>query len=109
MIQNDKWALPPKEKIYEAYSAIADGRVNMFDGYASVSSSDRKKQYTVEWNEDVYSSNDNASYWQGYMGYPVIAVLMLQGRISCDSAVAEYFADINWKELNTQYKNQYDN
>lgn len=104
---DERWALPPVEKIYEAYSAVADGRVQMSDGCAVVSSSDNKKQYAVEWDEDVYSSNDNASYWQGYIGYPVIAVLMLQGRLSFNDAVPRYFKGIKWKELNAQYKNQY--
>lgn len=102
------WALPPIEKIYEAYSAIADGRVKLLGGYAEVSSSDYSKQYTVEWNGGVYYSNDNASYWQGYFGYPVIAVLMLQGRLKYDCAVPEYFKSVNWKQLNSQYKNKYD-
>ena len=101
------WDVPPIEKIHEAFSAVIDGRVKLFDGYAKVSSSDYKKEYTVEWEEDTYSSNDNASYWQGYLGYPVIAVLMLQGKLSCNREVAEHFKSINWKELNTQYKNKY--
>jgi hypothetical protein len=108
MAQKDVWALPPIEKIYEAYSAVADGRVKMLDGCAFVLSSDQKKEYTVEWNNDIYSSNDNASYWQGYIGYPLIAVLMLQERLIFDKAVAACFKGVNWKEINTRYKNQYD-
>jgi hypothetical protein len=103
----DSWALPPIEKIYEAYSAVADGRVTMSDSSATVSSSDYKKTYTIEWSEDAYSSNDNASCWQGYMGYPLIAVLMLKGRLDYDKTVAACFKGVNWKELNTAYKNQY--
>lgn len=108
MPENDSWALPPIEKIYEAFSAIADNKVKMSQGSALVSSSDFKKEYTVVWNEGYYSSNDNASYWRGFMGYPVIAVLLLQGRLNYNKAVPEYFKDINWKKLNTEYKNQYD-
>lgn len=54
--------LPPIEKIYEAYSAIADGRVTLGDGQAKVTSSDGAKTYTVSWNESEYRSNDNATY-----------------------------------------------
>jgi hypothetical protein len=107
MDQKDMWALPPIEKIYEAFSAVADGRVKTADGCAYVSSSDNKKEYTVEWNEGVYSSNDNASYWQGYMGYPLIAVLMMQGKLKYDKTVQCCFKSIKWKELNTKYKNDY--
>lgn len=99
--------LPPIEKIHEAYSAIADGRVVLKDTEAEVSSSDLAKKYLVTWKEEVYSSNDNASYWQGYLGYPIIAVLMLQGKLSLDREIAGYFKGIHWKQLNTEYKNNF--
>lgn len=75
--------LPPLQKIYEAWSALADGRVEMGEDTADVASSNGAKHYTVSWTEDTYSSNDNASYWQGYAGYPVLAVLMKQGKLPC--------------------------
>ena len=99
--------LPPIEKIYEAYSAIADGRVSMHDHFAEVTSSDRTKDYIVTFSNNTYSSNDNGSYWQSYAGYPIIAVLMLQGRLSYDPQTASLFKNINWKKLNTQFKNKY--
>lgn len=108
MPEKDAWTLPPIEKIYEAMSAIADARVKLSANSALVSSSDNQKEYTIVWNGDYYSSNDNASYWQGYMGYPLIAVLMIQGKINYDPAVPPYFKNINWKALNTEYKNKYD-
>lgn len=77
--------MPPVEKIYEAWSAVADGRVTIDDAArkATVVSSDRTREYTVSWSDDgsVYNSNDNATYWRGYAGYPVIAVMMMQGRL----------------------------
>ena len=99
--------LPPIEKIYEAYSAIADGRVSMHDHFAEVTSSDRTKDYIVTFSNNTYSSNDNGSYWQSYAGYPILAVLMLQGRLSYDPQTASLFRNINWKKLNTQFKNKY--
>ena len=100
--------LPPIQKIHEAFSAIADGRVKLDGDRAEVVSSDRGKRYTVTWEGDLYTSNDNASYWQGYAGYPMIAVLMLQGRLPLDRQVAGYFKGINWTELNARYKAKYD-
>ena len=44
--------LPPIEKIYEAYSALADQRVSMGEGTAAVTSSDGAKKYRVEWQDD---------------------------------------------------------
>lgn len=100
--------LPPREKIYEAYSAIADKRIIIGDREAKVTSSNKEKEYTVAWQGKTYSSNDNASYWQGYAGYPMIAVLMLQGKLSLNMEVTEYFKGINWTELNSKYKRKYD-
>ena len=99
--------IPPKEKIYEAWTAIVDNRVSMLDNEAVVSSSDDSKEYRVKFSGDTYSSDDNATYWQGYPGYPVIAVLMLQGRLPFDRAEAEKWKDINWKAVNTKFKNNY--
>lgn len=99
--------VPPIEKIHEAYSAIADGRITLRNAEAEVTSSDLSKKYLVKWEDETYSSNDNASYWKGYLGYPIIAVLMLQGKLSLDKEIAEYFKGINWKKLNTEHKNKY--
>jgi hypothetical protein len=99
--------MPPREKIHEALSAIADNRITMYDTYAEVSSSDNSKKYTVEWNDNAYSSNDNATYWQGYPGYPVIAILLLQGKIKYDDSIVDYFKGIEWKKLNKKFKNDY--
>ena len=54
----------PIEKVYKAYSAIADGRVRIAadECTATVASSDRQKTYTVTWTANNYTSNDNASY-----------------------------------------------
>lgn len=103
--------LPPLEKVYEAWSALADGRVSICadERRATVASSNGQKGYTVTWDADerVYSSNDNATYWQGYAGYPVLAVLMEQGRLPLDHTVAEAFAGVNWTELNERFKRDY--
>lgn len=101
--------LPPLEKIYEAWSALADNRVTIHpdERYAEVRSSDFTKTYHVAWNGDIYTSNDNASYWQGYAGYPVLAVLMLQGRLPYDSILGSRFANIPWKQINVTAKNDY--
>lgn len=63
----------------------------------------------MAWNENgsTYSSNDNATYWQGYAGYPVIAVLMLQGRLPLDRAAADGFAQVDWTDLNERCKRDY--
>lgn len=99
--------LPPIEKIYEAYSAIADDRIILHADHAIVLSSDRSKAYTVAWDGSTYTSNDNATYWQGYAGYPVIGVLMKQGNLPLDMSIASHFIGINWTELNKTFKRDY--
>lgn len=99
--------IPPIEKIPEAYSALVDERVNMKENEAEVDSSDYSKKYIVKWEENIYSSSDNASFWQGYPGYPIIAVLMIQKKLSYNIEIANYFKGINWKSLNKKYKNNY--
>lgn len=71
---------------------------------AVVLSSNREKKYTVTWENGVYTSNDNASYWRGYAGYPIIAVLMLQKELSLNSDIIDHFKGINWTELNKNIK-----
>jgi len=105
------WKLPPKAKIYEALTAVADGRVNLKgDETAEVLSSDGTKTYIVEWSADLgqITSNDNASYWQGYIGYPIIAVLMVLGRLDFDGTVAQALSGIAWKKIESQVRNDYD-
>ncbi len=104
------WKNPPEAKIYEALSAIADGRVQLLEGQsAEVASSDRSKTYLVTWSEDLsaFTSNDNASYWQGYMGYPIIAVLILLGKLDYSPETAKLLAGIPWKQLNKRFRNDY--
>jgi hypothetical protein len=105
------WKLPPKAKIYEALTAVADARVKLTDGEtAEVLSSDGTKTYIVEWSADLrrITSNDNASYWQRYIGYPIIAVLMTLGRLDFDPKVAQALSGIAWKEMNRKFRNDYD-
>lgn len=99
--------LPPKEKIYEAFTALADGRVEMKGNSAAVISSDGSKSYRVAWRGNEYASTDNATYWQGYAGYPVICVLMLQGKLLVDWGVVRMFTGVPWSTLNKTHRRDY--
>lgn len=99
--------LPPIEKLYEAYSALADKRVTIEGDLATVTSSDGAKTYKVEWHDNTYSSTDNATLWQGYAGYPVISVLILQKKLSVADDMIARFSGINWNSLNKKHKRDY--
>lgn len=99
--------LPPLEKVFEAWTAIVDNRIKLHENYADVASSDNSKGYIVKFDGNRYSSDDNATFWRGYAGYPVLAVLMLQGRLPLSRNEAEQWKDVNWKEINTRHRNNY--
>ena len=127
-----EWRLPPRAKVYEALSAVAGGRVRVERdagssdvtdvpdfaggadlagaGSAEVTSSSGDKVYAVEWTDGMrrITSNDNASYWQGYAGYPIIAVLLATGRIGYDPEVVAPLAGVPWKRINDRFKRDYD-
>lgn len=99
----------PISKAYEAYSAIADNRVEKKDeNIYLVTSSDHSKKYTVKIDNSIYSSNDNATYWQHYAGYPILAVLLYQGLIPYNQEIGSLLKGIPWKKLNTKHHNHYD-
>ena len=99
--------LPPKEKIPEAYTALEDNRIKLLKNQAIVGSSNKEKEYFIQWQGNVYYSNDAATYWQGYLGYPVIAVLMLQKKITWKKEISAYFKNVNWHEINLANKRDY--
>jgi len=117
------WKPPPAAKVYEAFSAVADGRVHLGAeveqggsaqggqaGSAEVESSGRDRRYVVEWSAGVTSitANDNASYWQGYLGYPAVAVLLAIGALRADRTIVDLLAGVPWHELNARFKRDYD-
>ena len=100
--------LPPVEKVYEAWTALVDDRYDLSPEALIVRSSDGSKEYRVTWDDEGrYRSNDNATFWQGYAGYPVIMALMLQGRVPFNGEVAAWFKGIPWKALNDAHKRDY--
>jgi hypothetical protein len=105
------WRLPPRAKVFEAFTAVADGRVQLTGpGSATVVSSGGDKTYDVEWSADGRSitANDNASYWQGYLGYPILAVLLERGELHADSDAVSAMAGVPWHDLNRRYRRDYD-
>jgi hypothetical protein len=107
----EPWKQPPRAKVFEAFSAVADGRVRLTGpGSATVTSSHGDKTYEVTWSDDGHTvaADDNASYWQGYTGYPIVAVLLARGELSADDDAVAALAGVPWHDLNTQYKRDYE-
>jgi len=108
MAVSGPWEMPPLIKVYEALGAIGDGRVTIIDAQqATVTSSDGLKHYDVVIEGRTISANDNASYWQGYLGYPAIAVLIARGVLDSNHETSAVLCGIPWKELNRRSRNDY--
>ncbi len=104
------WKMPPVIKLYEALGAVGDSRCELAGpSVAFVRSSCGDKTYRVETDDGgrELSSSDNASYWQGYLGYPAIAVLFQRGVLKLDPQAAAALAGIPWHNLNQRFKNDY--
>jgi len=105
------WKLPDKIKVLEALGVIADGRlkIDQKNQTATCLSSDKSKTYQVKYDlkHSAITSDDNSAHWQGKLGYPAIATLMELGELAKDDRLGEALKDIPWKELNTQFKNDY--
>ncbi len=105
------WKQPPRAKVFEAFTAVADGRVRFTGpGSATVTSSRGDKTYDVTWTDDgrTVAANDNASYWQGYAGYPILAVLLERGELHAGEAAVAAMAGVPWHDLNKRYGRDYD-
>ena len=98
------WLMPPRIKILEALGTIADERIKVKGNTATVESSMHEKTYSVAFDKDSITSNDNGSFYKGYLGYPSIAFLMLKGILPYDEKIAKSLKDIKWKELNEKIK-----
>jgi hypothetical protein len=105
------WKMPPRAKVFEALTAIVDGRVSRSGTHsATVKSSDGSKTYSVAWSTDFrqITSNDNGSYWQRCLGYPIIAVLLELGKLPFDANVARPLSGVPWNRLNAEHKRDYE-
>jgi hypothetical protein len=105
-----KWNPTPMVKIYEALGAVADERVEVQGTNAKVFSSSGNKFYDISYDPgaNAIMSNDNSSYWKGYLGYPAIAFLMKKGVLSYDASIAKILKGVAWKDINQKFKNDFE-
>lgn len=106
-----KWKPTPITKFYEAVGSVADGRVKIIDNKnAQVYSSSGNKYYDITFDPDTNSimSNDNSTFYKGYLGYPAISFLMVIGKLSYSDDVGKIMSGIKWKDINQKYKNDFE-
>jgi hypothetical protein len=109
IVASMEWKQPPVIKIYEALGSIGDGRIRIDGMTAQVDSSNGDKTYDVTYDaaKNAIVTNDNGSYWQGYLGYPAIAYLVATRKIVVSGDVITALTGFAWKELNTTFKNDF--
>ena len=90
--------LPPRIKILEALGCISDKRIKILSENAcKITSSTGEREYLVIIeNERVYS-NDNGTVYRKYVGYPIIAFLMVKGKLPFSKKVSEGLKGVKWK------------
>lgn len=102
--------LPPIIKYFEAFSTFADERFKKIDerNYEVISSDISKiyKVYFEKISEDKFLaySNDNGTILKGYVGYPIIVVLIDKKILELTSNY-KVLKGIKWKELNEKFRN----
>lgn len=106
-------APPPRIKFLEAISAVAGGRIKaLSDERFKVVSSDETRVYIV-WVRQVgdniwqVCSTDNGTVHRGYVGYPIIAALIMKRALPYDEELARSLAKVPWRILNEKYKRYY--
>jgi hypothetical protein len=97
--------LPPRIKVLEALGTIADNRVKMIEkGIYTVTSSEHDREYKVLIRGREVCSNDNGTRFRRYVGYPIIASLMLERIVSYDERIANSLKGIKWRKLNEELR-----
>ena len=100
--------LPPKVKIIEALSAVADERIIVEDLLSSEwkcsSASNPWKIYKILYNEkeNTISSNDNWSINQWFLWYPSIAFLIKIWKLDYDKSILNMLDEMDWKKMKVQ-------
>ncbi|MDW8084552.1 MAG: hypothetical protein RMI49_05080 [Candidatus Caldarchaeum sp.] len=98
---------PPRVKVLEALGAVAGKRVKILDqNNCLVDASEGPRTYNVfvDLSSQLAQSDDNGTVFRDYVGYPIIAFLMVLGKISYDQKIAELLASVKWRSLNERYK-----
>ncbi len=95
-------SLPPRIKVLEAVSAVAHGRVIKTEGAFKVHASAGNREYKVILQNDYVYSDDNGTLRRGYVGYPIIAAMIVEGTIPGFRELGDALKDIPWAELNAR-------
>lgn len=104
------WKKPDIVRIYEALTAIADNRIEIDGNRARCYESGNNRVYDIQYDpiNGSVMSNDNAAFYTYSLSYPMIAYLMLIGKIPYQEKLLEMLKGFCWKDINQHFKNNYE-
>ena len=104
------WKKPHISRVYEALTALADGRIELVGNGARCFSKSGEKVFDIKYDPNIGSimSNDNVAYFAHSISYPMIGYLLLSGRVQFDRKLLELLPNIYWEDIFQKYKNDYD-
>jgi hypothetical protein len=101
-------SMPPRVKVLEAAGAVAGNRVRVLsDQQAEVKASEGDRVYNVFLDLDrmLADSDDNGTTYRNYVGYPILAFMMVKGVLPYDEEVGRALKDVKWRTINELFKN----
>ncbi len=99
---------PPRVKVLEAVGAVAGERVRVLgEAQAEVRASEGDRVYRVflDVSKGVADSDDNGTKYRNYIGYPILAFMMVKGLLPYDEEIGRALKDVKWRSINELFKN----
>ncbi len=99
---------PPRVKVLEAVGAVAGGRVRVLgESEAEVRASEGDRTYRVflDAARGLADSDDNGTRFKNYIGYPILAFMMVKGLLPYDEEIGKALKDVKWRSINELFKN----
>jgi len=92
----------------EAAGAVAGGRIRVLnDSEAEVMASEGDRTYRVflDASRGIVDSDDNGTRFRNYIGYPIIAFMMVKGLLPYDRDIGDALKEVRWRSINQLFKN----
>ncbi len=99
---------PPRVKVLEAVGAVAGDRVRVLsESEAEVRASEGDRTYRVflDTARGLADSDDNGTRFRNYIGYPILAFMMVKGLLPYDEEIGKALKDVKWRSINELFKN----
>lgn len=101
-------SMPPRVKVLEAVGAVAGGRVRVLgelEAEVRASEGDRTYRVFLDVSGGVADSDDNGTRYRNYIGYPILAFMMVKGVLPYDEELGRALKDVRWRSVNELFRN----